>query len=256
MCREFLWAGSRSKVSWDDICLPKDEGGLGLKHCKYWNKAMLLKTLWNIHSNKDSLWIKWVHSVYLRGRDCWTQRHGRDDHPLFKKLVKLRDSLIIATGSIQNSVNLLSSQNQNNTFSPADAYDWLKRKQIKKPWMTFIWKSFLPPKHSFILWLAFRGRLNTKDSWFFIDDDTPCIFCKRHDESISHLFFRCNFVASIWRKIRTWLKVNRDMNTLLIGLIIISFDDTKSQKNGTPTFIIEIGLYLSCLFKSMVKRKE
>ncbi|KAL8100644.1 hypothetical protein AgCh_032776 [Apium graveolens] len=31
-----------AKVAWDDICLPKDEGGLGLKNMVHWNKARLL----------------------------------------------------------------------------------------------------------------------------------------------------------------------------------------------------------------------
>lgn len=44
--------------------------------------------------------------------------------------------------------------------------------------------------------------------------DTSCIFCKRAPESISHLFFKCTFVNSIWRRIRSWLNVQRSMSTL------------------------------------------
>lgn len=45
ICRKFIWAGNKPKVAWADICIPKDEGGLGLRNCKTWNKAMLIKTL-------------------------------------------------------------------------------------------------------------------------------------------------------------------------------------------------------------------
>lgn len=55
ICRRFFWGGTKPKVAWVDICLPKNEGGLGLKDCKNWNKVMLLKTLWDIHSNKSNL---------------------------------------------------------------------------------------------------------------------------------------------------------------------------------------------------------
>lgn len=65
MCRKFLWAGAKPKVAWTDICTPKDEGGLGLKDCKTWNKAMLFRILWDIHSMKNNLWIKWIHVFYL-----------------------------------------------------------------------------------------------------------------------------------------------------------------------------------------------
>lgn len=34
LCRRFLWAGSKPKVAWADICTPKNEGGLGLRDCK------------------------------------------------------------------------------------------------------------------------------------------------------------------------------------------------------------------------------
>lgn len=78
-------------------------------------------------------------------------------------------------------------------------------------------KLHLPPppfKHSFILWLALRGRLNTKDLWLSDHHDSCSVFCKRHPKTISHLFFRCTFVSSIWRRIHRWLKVNRSMLTL------------------------------------------
>lgn len=39
LCSTFLWSGpslnpKKSKISWDDICYPKSEGGLGLKNLK------------------------------------------------------------------------------------------------------------------------------------------------------------------------------------------------------------------------------
>lgn len=89
ICRNFLWAGGRAKVAWHDVCKPKTEGGLGLRDCKLWNSAMLMKTLWNIYANKGTLWIKWIHEVYLRGRNFWEWKCGDDDSPLVKNLEKL-----------------------------------------------------------------------------------------------------------------------------------------------------------------------
>ncbi|XP_022870493.1 uncharacterized protein LOC111389759 [Olea europaea var. sylvestris] len=66
------YAGSKkSLVAWKDICLPKEEGGLGLKDLKSWNLALLDKSLWKIHNKKDSLWIQWVDHVYLHGSCIW-----------------------------------------------------------------------------------------------------------------------------------------------------------------------------------------
>lgn len=45
------------KVKWDDVCAPKDEGGLGIKDIEVWNKASISKHLWKIVKNDDSLWV-------------------------------------------------------------------------------------------------------------------------------------------------------------------------------------------------------
>ena len=49
----FLWSGDMSsskkaKVGWDEICLPKEEVGLGLMKSKSWNKAAMMKHIWKI----------------------------------------------------------------------------------------------------------------------------------------------------------------------------------------------------------------
>ncbi|XP_022873084.1 uncharacterized protein LOC111392029 [Olea europaea var. sylvestris] len=46
-CRKFLWGSKKPLVTWKDLCLLKDEGGLSLKD-KSWNLALLAKSLWNI----------------------------------------------------------------------------------------------------------------------------------------------------------------------------------------------------------------
>ncbi|CAH9119007.1 unnamed protein product [Cuscuta epithymum] len=62
-CIQFIWDGKSAKVAWCDICKPKEEGGLGLRESKVWNLALIGKTFCNIHSKKDSLWIKWFHGI-------------------------------------------------------------------------------------------------------------------------------------------------------------------------------------------------
>ncbi|GFY91584.1 hypothetical protein Acr_07g0017800 [Actinidia rufa] len=66
LCRNFLWSGKatinkKPLVAWKDVCLPKHEGGLGIRNTKAWNKALICKTLWDIQAKKDSLWVQWIH---------------------------------------------------------------------------------------------------------------------------------------------------------------------------------------------------
>ncbi|KAL0453511.1 UNVERIFIED_CONTAM: hypothetical protein Slati_1329200 [Sesamum latifolium] len=41
LCRNFLWNSRRAPVAWEEICHPKEEGGLGIRHIQSWNMALL-----------------------------------------------------------------------------------------------------------------------------------------------------------------------------------------------------------------------
>ncbi|GJV49179.1 hypothetical protein Tco_1439391 [Tanacetum coccineum] len=45
----------KAKVSWKEVCQPKQYGGLGFKSLDQWNQALLVKHLWNVAAKKDSL---------------------------------------------------------------------------------------------------------------------------------------------------------------------------------------------------------
>ena len=76
ICISFFWKGKdksegRARVSWNTVCLPKAEGGLGVKDMLSWNKACVLKNIWSIITQAGSLWIAWVNTYILRGRSFW-----------------------------------------------------------------------------------------------------------------------------------------------------------------------------------------
>lgn len=70
LMRKFLWGYKEGKkihtVAWATICRPKSNGGLGLRNIFSINKACLMKQAWAIAAKEDNLWIKWIHSRYLR----------------------------------------------------------------------------------------------------------------------------------------------------------------------------------------------
>lgn len=58
--RRFLWGGKGEEmklawVSWDKICSPMREGGLGVKNLGMFNKALLGKWVWRFFKDKDNL---------------------------------------------------------------------------------------------------------------------------------------------------------------------------------------------------------
>ncbi|GKB00420.1 polypyrimidine tract-binding protein homolog 2 isoform X1, partial [Tanacetum coccineum] len=71
----------KSKVAWEDVCLPKNEGGLGVKRLDIFNKALMSSHIWKLLIRKDSCGPKWIHTYKLRNRNFGTfhfrgSRHG------------------------------------------------------------------------------------------------------------------------------------------------------------------------------------
>lgn len=75
-CARILWHGSPNakgaKIKWTDLCVPKKEGGLGIKDIAIWNKACMLKNLWSELIQAGSLWVAWVHKYLIKGKNVWT----------------------------------------------------------------------------------------------------------------------------------------------------------------------------------------
>ncbi|GJV93480.1 reverse transcriptase zinc-binding domain-containing protein [Tanacetum coccineum] len=95
LMRQFLWChGSsgkgKSKVAWEIVCLPKHEGGLGIRRLECFNSALMASHIWKLLTLKESLWVKWIHEYKLKGRNFW-------DFPMrgnmswgWRKILKLR----------------------------------------------------------------------------------------------------------------------------------------------------------------------
>lgn len=56
-------------VAWSTVCKPKKLGGLGFRDGGLWNKVLIGKFLWAIEFNQESLWLKWINSIYLKKGD-------------------------------------------------------------------------------------------------------------------------------------------------------------------------------------------
>lgn len=58
---------AKTKVAWI-LCVPEDEGGLGLKTLVYWNRATILRHIWSLFARSWSLWVGLVNSNMIKGR--------------------------------------------------------------------------------------------------------------------------------------------------------------------------------------------
>lgn len=95
MCSAFLWSGSlnqanKAKVAWDDLCCPKEEGGLGIRKLRDSSKVFAMSLIWKIFSLKSSLWVSWIQEYLLRQKSFWDVRDDGKGSWVWRKLLKLR----------------------------------------------------------------------------------------------------------------------------------------------------------------------
>lgn len=100
-------------IAWEKVCLPKLEGGPGIRDLTTWNKALISKVLWNIHMKSDTLWIRWIHCEYLKGKDIWEIIPNDRDSPLIKRILDIRDKIVLdCAGNIEKAKSCCATGTQ------------------------------------------------------------------------------------------------------------------------------------------------
>uniref|UniRef100_A0A803NFE9 Reverse transcriptase zinc-binding domain-containing protein n=1 Tax=Cannabis sativa TaxID=3483 RepID=A0A803NFE9_CANSA len=185
-CREFLWGttGNRSKLhfpSWEKVCLLKKYGGVGFREGKKWNKALMAKFLWAIARKQDSLWVKWINSIYLKGQNVWSYPIKQDVSWYFKKLMKIRSST--------DEISILLAE-KGGKFCAKLFYNLQVEAQEVK-YSRAVWNKLIVPKHIFIFWQACNVQLLTRDhlSKFLSLPSTLCPVCENDIETYTHTFY-------------------------------------------------------------------
>lgn len=107
--RQFLWGSTAEKrklhnVKWEKVCNHKNEGGLGIRKMRPFNKALLAKQTWRVILTEQSLPITILATKYSKGlsglRTC-TFRPG--DSSTWKGICKQLD--VIQKGVGKNVFN-------------------------------------------------------------------------------------------------------------------------------------------------------
>ncbi|CAN1126120.1 Putative ribonuclease H protein At1g65750 [Linum perenne] len=71
LIRNFVWGSSDEArkvhlVSWEHICKPKEEGGLGLKMARALNQAYMMKLAFMFFQEPDKLWVQVLQGKYMK----------------------------------------------------------------------------------------------------------------------------------------------------------------------------------------------
>ncbi|KAF8400042.1 hypothetical protein HHK36_015917 [Tetracentron sinense] len=88
-------------------------------------------------------------------------------------------------------------------FSISSAWELIRPQHIGVSWHHITWSAGHIPRHAFILWMAIREALLTRDKltrWGTVGNDI-CLLCNSASESHDHLFSQCPYAEFVWRSL-------------------------------------------------------
>ncbi|XP_062118956.1 uncharacterized protein LOC133832662 [Humulus lupulus] len=206
LCLWCLWGnnGTRSNfhlTSWSTVCLPKIFGGLGFGEGAKWNKAMLAKYVWAISHQQETLSVKWINTVYLKGQCFWHYQLKADSSWYWRKICHIREIFT------QKEIDEAGSQGR---FKIGLLYKRFIHQDLVK-YHHFVWNRMSVPKHRFITWQAMNDKLLTRDHLQRVlmhQDCFLCPVCGQAEENHDHLFFDCFFSQQVVHQIQAWIGCN------------------------------------------------
>ncbi|XP_071705122.1 uncharacterized protein [Rutidosis leptorrhynchoides] len=256
LLKGFLWAQAdsakgKAKVAWKDVCVPKDQGGLGLRPLKDWTETLIVKQIRRIISKEESLWSKWVNLIKLKCISFWDITAGYNDSWGWKYLLDLRDKVKHHFGSVYVNGRIkwvwITNDGKSVPFSTHQVWKDLRVNRAKVSWWHVIWYKGFDPKHAFLLWLAVLDRLNTQERMakWLPNKQFSCVFCGKEKDSIKHLFFMCEFSLQVWSELKKKL-LFRGLPDKLNDIVhdLAKYPNSKSIWNVINRMVIAACVYL------------
>lgn len=175
ICRKFLWNSKKPPIAWTEICKPKEEGGAGLRDWRAWNRAILLRHIHYLTSGHDSLWCDWIRDKYLNGISFEAFQPKKETSYFLRQLCTLRDQIHYGQNAhtITEALGLVVHEG---VFSVKLAYGLIRPPGEKLRDAPIIWYGKTTARHAFMLWMAYRRKLLTRDRISLEDGDSVCPF--------------------------------------------------------------------------------
>ncbi|XP_071689057.1 uncharacterized protein [Rutidosis leptorrhynchoides] len=175
--KSFLWCQGgnirgKAKIAWKTVCLPKDQGGLGIKPTREWNEVLLMK--------------QWPEE--------WVAKFAVLNHIEIPVLLEKQDA-----------VKWIKNDDSRTAYSTNQAWLDLRANGSIKEWSHVVWFKQNIPKHAFILWLTLWNRLTTHENMLKWNPNSKfnCQLCQGDPDSVKHLFFECRYSRTFWEDMKS-----------------------------------------------------
>ncbi|CAN1732210.1 Putative ribonuclease H protein At1g65750 [Linum perenne] len=151
--RSFFWGSSdeRRKIhmmNWDQICAPKDKGGLGLRQARLLNLTYMIKLAFICFQKPDLSWVRVLQGKYLKETTSELVEQVVGRSPAREEL---------------GPDNWIWGDSHDGRFSNSSAYNLITEQSAQQTNGNImkVWKWVGPNRVKCFLWLAFHERLIT-----------------------------------------------------------------------------------------------
>ncbi|GKD09550.1 RNA-directed DNA polymerase, eukaryota, reverse transcriptase zinc-binding domain protein [Tanacetum coccineum] len=243
LLKGFLWCQcplttGKAKVAWKKVCLPKEQGG------------------------KESLWVKWVNVVKLKGNSIWDIEETYNDSCGWKKLLELRNKIkkhvfySIGNGrSVSIWFDIWDVKGHLCDFIPRR--DWYSERYSDNEIVAdminngvWVWPSKWYNRYHVLRNINIPNLSSgMKDKVYLLDNQNEqkdfsakqvWIDLRENNgkvewhhvkvkDSHDHLFFKCKFAEQVWGKLRD--KMGKIRSSYELKHIVMDFSQSKAKRN-------------------------
>ncbi|XP_058776141.1 uncharacterized protein LOC131650448 [Vicia villosa] len=228
-CRAFVWK---------EVCKPKRKGGWNVLDLEEWNKIAMVKLLWDLVKKTDSMWVLWIHTYFIKGKDIWTIDKSMQNSWIVNNVLKAREKVDAVPHSWQAAMDT-------GCFKMSKFYKEILQDNVDMNWNPLFDCNKARPRALLFLWLACHRRLATKERMakFGFITELQCCFC-RSPENIDHLFFSCVAMNDIWANVLKWLNISHSPQSWnLESIWLIRCCKGKGVKDGIFKMVVAETIY-------------
>lgn len=96
LIQQFLWGNVGKEryltlIAWHNVCQHKENGGLGIRDLGLFNKALMLKIVWQVAANEDKLWVQIMRAKYFPRGGFWGVKNSNGSSKLWKSIQELKE---------------------------------------------------------------------------------------------------------------------------------------------------------------------
>ncbi|VFQ96694.1 unnamed protein product [Cuscuta campestris] len=202
MMSNFFWGKNNKKEKhhwkkWGDLCLPKSEGGLGLRDLHELQEAYSIKLWWNYRHSSS----KWAH--FMRAKyGTLSFEEKLTDSPTRKRICRIHIKAEEYLGDLTRELEE-EDENEEIHMSIKQAFEYCRIQNNFQLSDKFNWNTLQIPKVQMFLWKANNNILPFPEALGSMGYCLPsrCPFCHNAEMNIDHCLLQCNKIREIWEKL-------------------------------------------------------